>query len=738
MLKVVLFLLFIQQGCSSPLWKHGGLAEPGELSMDETRVLNNKEGQRTGQLPSTRVRTRQRVADEQINSRRLVFENVGRFGTATLTENMEAPTRKPKQTPRTTQKPHATVVVTLVMLGLLILLLAVIGLYLKRNPRLAAWLWKRNKKGYMPLKVKIKNRKKKQHLRKGNKNRDSVPGQSGFHASNESSRSELNRLEDGTRKQSSKGTEWSPGHNINKSGIKDHGNEQCEVESHVLPDGGKKLLTSNGDRDVERNVQRESTHAMQGKDRADSRTSSLIHAGIRTSDTDTDVSDGEEYQKPGSAVWNSSVHLVNRFKESLSGLLINGKPERLREIASLPLLDTESEEDVDEIVLCDQNSKQSLLSSSNDEPELVEPEVLIKQIYVKKDSLVTNSSDSASEWKLKMNLKQSLTAELASLSADTGIDCDSSVDANLNKPLRANSKHFSNTWVDAASVTTYFQISKQNREHSRLAEPIKECRIDIQLNADECDAQFHGKERGTKDALQERSIEDACAKNGAKDVASTDKAKNECGNKKNAFNVADVYEEVPKDEECEDSDVESDTSSIEISDIDSEDEGSLWEVSSLSSSDSFVTSKPQLTTKKIPSPDPRLCSPRSPSLATRSGDSFALDNDDEIFGKHGSVEYIIRRYVGDTASATTRAKAEGAQGLVESGVVCYEHPTEQSDFSVLDAADSVTSNKGITIFGQESKVTIPCSSAEGSKAKKKKRGFFRRIFGKSMCVRGMD
>eukprot|EP00794_Sanderia_malayensis_P017971 gene17971-19767_t len=220
---MVLLLLFIQQGCSSPLGKQWGHAEPGELSMDTTRVLNNKEGPRTGQLPSTRVRTRQRVADEQINSRRLVFENVGRFGTATLTENIKAPTRKPKQMPRTTQKPqtknssNATIVVTLVLVGLLLLLFAVIRLYLKRNPRLAAWFRRRNKKGYMPLKVKIKNRKKKQHLRKRNKKSDNVSGQSGFHASNESSRLDLSRLEDGTRKQRSIGTEWTQRPNANKS-----------------------------------------------------------------------------------------------------------------------------------------------------------------------------------------------------------------------------------------------------------------------------------------------------------------------------------------------------------------------------------------------------------------------------------------------------------------------------------------------------------------------------------------
>eukprot|EP00794_Sanderia_malayensis_P014242 gene14242-15727_t len=712
--------------------------------MDETRVLNSKEGPRTGQLPSNRVRTRQRVADEQTNSGRLVFENVGRFGTATLTENMEAPTLKPKQMPKTTQKPQtknssdATVVVTLVMLGLLLLLIAAIRLYLKRNPRLAAWFWRKNKKGYMPLKVKIKNRKKKQHLRKRNNNRNSVPGQSGFHASNESSRLDLSRLENGTRKQSSKGTEWTQGQNTNKSGIKDHGNEQCEVESHVLPDGGKKLLTSNGDRDVERNVQRESTHAMQGKDKADSRTLSLIYAGSRTSDTDTDVSDIEEYRKPGSAVWNSSVHFVNRFKKSVSGLLINAKPEQFREIASLPIPDTDSEGDVDEIVLLEKDSKQNLISGSNGKPELVQPEVLIKQIYVKKDSLPTNSRDSLSVWKQAMNSKQGYIDELASISADTGIGCDSSIHANLNKPFQTASVDSNNTLMDAAIPTTSLQISKENSEHSSSAESQKECKIDAPLSANESDEKLNDKERGTKDSLQERSIEDACAKNGAKDMASTGKLENECGNRKNAFNEADVYDEVPKDEENDDSDIESHASSIEVSDIDSDDDGSLWEVSSLSSSDSFVTSKPQLTAKKTPSPDPRLCSPRSPSLITLSGDSFALDNDDEIFGKHGSVEYIIGRYVRDTAGATTRAKAEGAQGLVESGAICYEHPTEQSDFSVLDAADSVTSNKGITIFGQESKVTIPSSSAEGSKTKKKKRGFFRRIFGKSMCVRGMD
>eukprot|EP00794_Sanderia_malayensis_P008237 gene8237-9119_t len=392
MLKVVLFLLLIQQGCSSPIWKHEGLAEPCEISMDETRVLNNKEGPKTGQMTSTRVRTRQRVGDEQINSRRLVFENVGRFRTATLTENMEAPTRKPKQMPRTTQKPQtknssdATVVVTLVIFGLLILLFA------------------------------------------------------------------------------------------------------SEIGSMVL----------------------------------------------------------EKKQE-----WLHAIKSENQKQEE------KATPKK--------------KEQQQEIVLLEKDSKQNLISGSNGEPELVEPEVLIKQIYVKKDSMPTNSNDSVSEWKLKMNSKQGDTDELASVSADTGIDCDGSINANINQPLQPTSMDSNNTLVDAAIPTTSFQISKENSKHSGLAEPQKECKIDVPIHADECDQQL----RDTKDALQERSIEDACAKNGVNNVASTGKTENECGNKKNAFNEADADDEVPKHEESDDSDVESDTSSIEISDIDSHDEGSL-------------------------------------------------------------------------------------------------------------------------------------------------------------------
>eukprot|EP00794_Sanderia_malayensis_P017972 gene17972-19768_t len=345
------------------------------------------------------------------------------------------------------------------------------------------------------------------------------------------------------------------------------------------------------------------------------------------------------------------------------GLLINGKREPLREIASLPVPDTESEEDVDAIVLCDKNSKQNLISGCNDEPELVESEVLIKQIYVKNDSLPTNSNDSVSEWKQKMNLKQSLTVELASTSADTGIECDGSIDANLNQLLRTNSKDLSEPWVDAASPTNSFQIPKQNSKHSSLAKPLKECKIEIPLHADECDEQSHDKARGNN--------EDTNVKNGVKDVASTGRMENECDNNKNAFRETDVYQEVPKHEEYDDSDVESQSSSITIGDIDSDDGKSLWEVTS--------------------------------TFTLRSVGRIALDNDDQIFGKHGSVEYIIRRYVGDTASATTTVKTDGKQGLVESGAGGYEHPTEQSDFSVLDVEDSVASNKGITTFGQESK-----------------------------------
>eukprot|EP00794_Sanderia_malayensis_P014154 gene14154-15632_t len=825
MLKVVLFLLFIQQGCSSPLWKHGGFAEPGELSMEETWELNNKEGQRTDQLLSTRVRTRQRVADEQINSRRLVFENVGRFGTATLTGNMEAPTRKPKQMPRTTQKPQtknssdATVVVTLVMLGLLLLLIAAIRLYLKRNPMLVAWFWRRNKKGYMPLRVRIKNRKKQQHLRKGNKNRDSVPGLSGFHSSNESSRLDLNRLEDGTRKQSSKGTEWTQRQNTNKSGIKDHGNEQCEVESHVLPDGGKKLLTSNGDRDVERNVQRESTHAMQGKDKAGSRTLSLIHAGIRTSDTDTDVSDIEEYHKPGSAVWNSSVHLANRFKKSLSGLVINGKPERFREIASLPIPDTESEEDVDEIVLLEKDSKQNLISGSNGELELVEPEVLIKQIYVKKDSLPTNSSDLISVWKQETNSKQGDIDELASISADTGIDCDGSVDANLNRPLQTASMDSNNTLMDAAIPTTSFQISKENSEHSSSAEHQKECKIGVPVHAHDCDQQFHDKERGTKDSLQERSIEDACARNGVNNVASTDKLENECGNKKNALNEADVYDEVPKDEENDDSDVESDTSSIEISDIDSGDDGSLWEVSSFGSLDSFSTIKLLMSPRTVPSPCASLDSLNDINNPTKSISCHLLRNSDECEEPQNVVESEKRGneqpcnhsdvydevpkdeenddsdVESDTSSIeisdidsddegslwevssfgsldsfstikllmsprtvpspcasldslndindptnsischslSNSGECDVPQDLEESDKGGHEQLRNQSDL------DSACSHQSTVMVEHESEVSIANSGTEEpKKTKKRKCKFLRRIFGKSMCVRGMD
>eukprot|EP00794_Sanderia_malayensis_P014244 gene14244-15729_t len=713
MLKVVLFLLFIQQGCSSPLWKHGGFAEPGELSMDKTRVLNNKEGPRTGQLPSTLVRTRQRVADEQINSGRLVFENVRRFGTATLTENMEAPTLKPKQMPKTTQKRQtknssdATVVVTLVMLGLLLLLIAAIRLYLKRNPRLVTWFWRRNKKGYMPLKVKIKNRKKKQHLRKRNNNRDCVLGPSGFHASGESSRSDLSRLEDGTRKQSSKGTEWTQRQNINKSGIKDHGNQQCEVASHVLPDGGKQLLASNGDRDVERNVQRESTHAMQGKDKADSRTLSLIYAGIRTSDTDTDVSDIEEYNKPGSAVWNSSVHLVNRFKKSLTGLLINAKPEQFREIASLPIPDTESEEDVDEIVLLEKDSKKNLISGSNGEPELVQPEVLIKQIYIKKDSLQANSRDSVSQSKQETNSKQGDTDELASISADTGIDCDCSIEANLNKPLQTAYMDSNNALLDAAIPTTSFQISKENSEHSGLAEHQKECKIDAPLNATESDEQLRDKERGTKDSLQERSIKDACAKNGARDLASKDKLENECGNKKNAFNEADADDEVPKDEENDDSDVESDSSSIEISDIDSDDEGSLWEVSSFGSLDSFSTIKLLMSPRTMPSPCASLHSLNDINDPTKSISCHSQSNSDDA--------------------------SEKPHNLEESDKGGHEQLRNQSDL------DSACSHQSTVIIEHESEVSIANSGTEEpKKTKKRKCKFLRRIFGKSMCVRGMD
>eukprot|EP00794_Sanderia_malayensis_P004870 gene4870-5509_t len=521
------------------VWKQWGYAEPGELSMDKIRVLNNKEGPTTGQLLSPRVRKKQRVAVEQINSHRqfwhnfqigiwshcrLVFKNVGRFGTATLTENIEAPTRKPKQMPRTTQ---------------------IIKLHRKRNPRLAAWCWRRNKKGYMPLKMKIKNLKKMRNVNKRIKNRDSVPGPSGFRTN-----------------------------------------------------GGKKLLASKDD-NVESNVQRDSKHAMQGKGKTNSRALSFIYTGIRTSDTDTDVSDGEEYHKPGSAVWIPRFHSINHFKKALSVLLINGKPEPLPKIASLPIQDTESEENVDENFLCDKDFQQDLISSSNGETELVEPEVLIKQIYVKEDSLPTTSSGSVSEWKQKMNWKQSLTVGLALTSADTGIECDGSIDTNLNQPLQTTSKNSNKTWVDAASPTTSFQIPKQNSKNSSLAETLKECKIDIPLHANECDEQLLDKEHGNNDALQERSNEDANAKNGVKDVASKSRMENECDNNKNAFNETDVYDGVPKQEEYDDSDVESESSSIEISDIDSDDDGSLWEVSSLSSSDSFVTTKLLVSSRMI-------------------------------------------------------------------------------------------------------------------------------------------
>eukprot|EP00794_Sanderia_malayensis_P004871 gene4871-5510_t len=208
------------------------------------------------------------------------------------------------------------------------------------------------------------------------------------------------------------------------------------------------------------------------------------------------------------------------------------------------------------------------------------------------------SSYSISVWKQETNSKQSLTVDLASASADTGIECDGSIDANINQPFQTTSNDSNKTWVDAASPTNSFQISKQNREHSSLAEPLKECKIDIPLHANDCD-ELHDKEHGSNDALQEISNEDANARYGVKDVASKSTMENECGNNKNAFNNTDVYQEVPKHEEYDGSDVESESSSIEISDIDSDDDGSLWEVSSLSSLDSFVTTKLLVSSRMI-------------------------------------------------------------------------------------------------------------------------------------------
>eukprot|EP00794_Sanderia_malayensis_P007525 gene7525-8359_t len=861
--------------------------------------------------------------------------------------------RLPQSKPEIKDSFNTAAVVALVILGLL-LLLGITAYYLRRNPTLAAWWQKINKRAYMPLQM----------------NGNSVPGPSGFQPNE---------------------------------------NQLCEEHSQSLSDGDKQLLASMGDHGAKRNAHgsatvthidsKNSNHTIEGNRKAYSRPLSLIFDGINTtnitkfisrllmrgkqksqreieslpllneqSDDDIDVfekdfqqdlaraSIGEpelvqidirhpsintitpcNIQEPSSIPVKNKDTIYEKFHKAknnlkktgsnglcqkevkcasvLGGMEKSGGQQYAKDVkASRPLkpdkhinatcnfepeslvamqndaafrfsLKQYTEEEL-QIIEAEQKQRRSLQSSKKEENysktdarakdnKLKEheaggnseisvgvnnsrlgQELLKGQIYAREDSLPTDSIDSVSQWKPQMKWKRRLTDDLESTSADTGIDCSGSCDSNFNR--FSTDGGLNKKWMGAASSTTSFTSLTQRSKQASPAGPLKEFRIDIPIDMDECDQQWledehrnNGVMQGTKETQLPTKTETRCTpctskaedptasdptqitdtdqrlttRNNQADtcniakpvdnhnteqslrqaaeslildvaagrpaqvtrnihcnshaaIAGTSKDLNNIPDKHwqdgmteygvtvvtsissmedeydnhqaiaNAVNDKGIPNVFPKQQEHDGAYGNREPSYTTSCDYDADDEESrdhvrpkqkalkpqhirLWDVNRLGSSNNFCTNNPMdlVSPRATPSPRGKICTPSNITSSTVSINCSSLDDDDE---------FVITRYLGDTASGSTKANMEEPQDLVESDMRGYEHSSNQSDLSVLDMENSVnncqssvTNCQSSAIFEQESEVNLPSNSTQASnKGKKKKFKFIRSIFKK--------
>eukprot|EP00794_Sanderia_malayensis_P011802 gene11802-13023_t len=331
----------LQQACSVSTRKQlSGIS----AKESKTRSLNKEQGTGKVEMP---------VIDQR------------RFGTITSNANIgKVPIFKPTKLPGKSREPQKkksfkiSIVVLLVILGLMLLLIAAIGFYFRRNPRLAAWLCKGNKWNYAPLTMEM----------------DSVPGPCVSQPSDQLDRSTSNRCKGASSKQNSRETDKVQSLKKNKGRARDLGNKLCEGQYQPLSDGSKGLLATIGDRVARGSAlgeapvtHNDSIHSMHTMQRP-----SLEYTDINTSDSDTEVSDNEEYDKPRSAVWISLRQLVKRFKKTVSRLLIQAEPKPFNAIESKPFLDKQSKSDV---IVFDKDFQQDVIRAAISEPELVQIDI---------------------------------------------------------------------------------------------------------------------------------------------------------------------------------------------------------------------------------------------------------------------------------------------------------------------------------------------------------------------------